>query len=207
MQVVYFGISMMAVPEGARALAISLERLRRTALLSSATLTAGAAAWGIVVLLIPSSMGNLLLRDAWGPARALVVPLLLATVANMGSYGGGLGLRALAAARRSLNATLTISVLTLVLGIAGAAYGGPSGCAWALLAVAIAGVVAWWYSFLLASDDFAQRSVTQRSDLATQSRAANVVGVTEPATEPGVPTGSDAAETDEPIGMPTHGSM
>lgn len=168
-QVVWFGVAMMAVPEGARALAVSLGRLRRLSLIISAGLTAASAAWGLVVLLIPASLGALLLRGAWPPAHALILPILLGSLANMMSIGAVAGVRSLAAAARSLRATVATATLTLILGIGGAAIGGASGAAWGLCVVAVAGIFVWWYEYVLAAREYAPHR--------TLSKAAGGVGV------------------------------
>lgn len=147
MQVVAFGISMMAVPEGARALAVSLQRLQRVTLVISVGLAAAAVAWGVVVFVVPSEFGRLLLRSNWDAAHALVLPIFLGSVGTMVYYGAGIGVRSLAAAGRSLRATIVTSTLTLALGITGAAIGGASGSAWGLCVVAMAGTAIWWYEY------------------------------------------------------------
>jgi O-antigen/teichoic acid export membrane protein len=159
MQVVAFGISMMAVPEGARALAVSLHRLERVTLVISAGLATAAVAWGVVVFVLPSDVGRLLLRTAWDPAHSLVLPIFLASVGTAVLYGAGIGVRSLAAAGRSLRATLATSTLTLAFGITGAALGGASGSAWGLCAVAIAGTGIWWYEYRGALRDYASRRI------------------------------------------------
>jgi O-antigen/teichoic acid export membrane protein len=169
-QVVSFGVNMMAVPEGARALAESLARLRRISLIMSAGLAATSAAWGLVVILIPGSLGDLLLRGAWPPAHALILPILLGSLAGMISLGPSIGVRPLGAAARSLRATATTSGLTLILGIGGAAVAGASGAAWGLCVVAVAGVFVWWYQFTRA-----QREYVPRRTLATSAVAVDAV--------------------------------
>jgi O-antigen/teichoic acid export membrane protein len=158
-QVVSFGISMMAVPEGARALAVSLRRLERVTLIVSTGLTVSAVGWGIVVLLLPAQLGTLLLRTAWDPAHSLAVPILIGSVGVALSYGGGIGVRTLAAAGRSLRATIVTSTLTVTLGIAGAAIAGATGSAWALSVVAIVGAVIWWYEYRGALRDHVARRI------------------------------------------------
>lgn len=153
-QVIMFGISMIGVPEGARALAVSVQRLRRAAYAFSGGLLLFAIAWGITVLVLPDAFGRLLLRSAWDPARSLAVPLFAYYCANTLTYGGGMAIRALAAAGRSLRVTAVTSVLTVVCGISGAAVAGATGSAWALAAVACVGAVLWTWQALAARDDF-----------------------------------------------------
>ncbi len=152
-QVVAFGVSMMALPEAARALAVSADRLRRAAVVISASLAVAAAGWGAVVFLFPSDLGRLVLRDAWDPARSLALPIFLGSVGSVLAYGPGIGVRALAAAGRSLRATTVTSVLTLLLGIGGAALSGATGSAWGLAIVAAVGIAVWWVEYLGAERD------------------------------------------------------
>jgi O-antigen/teichoic acid export membrane protein len=155
-QLVFYGVNQMAVPEASRAAAISLARLRRAAVVAAGLLALGAGAWTLVVLILPAAVGEAILEEAWAPARDLAVPIGLTFVAGMLGFGGELGLRALAAAGRLLRVTIITSVLTLVLGVAGAAWGGASGCAWALFAVAVIGGLLLWLEYDRAE---AERSV------------------------------------------------
>ncbi len=162
-QVVSFGVNMMAVPEGARTLAVSLARLRRASLVISAGLVATSTIWGLVVLLIPAEFGRLVLRAAWDPARALAVPILLASLANMFMLGAGIGIRSLAAARRGLQTTTLTAILTVVFGVGGAAIGGASGSAWGLFLVAVIGAAAWWHQYARAAEEYVPGRATAAS--------------------------------------------
>lgn len=153
-QVLSFGISMMAVPEGARALAISLDQLRRVAFAISGGLVLAALGWGVVVLFLPSELGNLLLRGAWKPAHSLSLPIMLATLGGTLTFGAGAAIRSLAAARRSLRATSLSAMLTLVLGISGAALGGASGSAWGLALTGFIGAAIWGFEARGAARDY-----------------------------------------------------
>ncbi len=146
-QLVFFGVNQMAVPEASRAAAVSLGRLRQASVVAAGLLAVGAGVWTLIVLLMPTAVGEAILKDAWAPARDLAVPIGLTFVAGMLGFGGELGLRALAAAGRLLRVTVITSVLTLVLGVAGAAWGGASGCAWALFVVAVIGGLLFWLEY------------------------------------------------------------
>ena len=101
-------------------------------------------AWGFALLLLPSSPGELLLGPLWHAASALLVPTTLAMGAASVYEGAFVGLRALGAARRSLRASVTRSVVLMVFGLAGAFVGGAAGSGWgALVANLIAIGVAW----------------------------------------------------------------
>ena len=146
-QLVFYGVNLMAVPEASRAAATSLGRLRQAVVVAAGLLALLAAGWTLVVLFLPAAIGEAILRDAWAPARDLALPIGLTFVAGMLGFGGELGLRALAAAGRLLRVTIFTSVLTLVLGIGGAAVGGAWGCAWALFAVAVIGGLLLWLEY------------------------------------------------------------
>ncbi len=149
-QIFFLGIGLIAVPEGVRALGFSRARLRRLAIRMSAVLMSLSAAWGLFVLLLPHEIGVNFLGRSWDPAQLVLVPIILAQVAAVATAGPGMGLKTLAAARRSLRANAVISVAIVVLGVGGAAAWGTLGAAWGL-AVAIAlGAVIWWRSFAAA---------------------------------------------------------
>jgi O-antigen/teichoic acid export membrane protein len=142
-QVVSMGISIMSVPEGVRALGVSVHRLDRTAAVISLGLSAAVVAWVVFVLAIPASVGAVLLRASWMPAHALVLPLALASLGYMLSAGPQMGLRALAAARRSLRVTLFSSIVSLAAAVVGALLGGASGAAWGLAVASFIGAAAY----------------------------------------------------------------
>jgi O-antigen/teichoic acid export membrane protein len=175
-QVVNYGIDMIGVPEGARALATSIRRLDRVATIISGSLLAVALGWGIVVLAAPADLGRLVLRDAWDPAHALAVPFFVYYCALGITYGPGLAIRSLAAASRSLRATALTSTLTVVFGIGGAAIAGATGSAWGVAVVACVSVAVWSYQALGARRDFlAGRPV--------RSMVSSVVGTVEPSSD------------------------
>ena len=141
-QALRMGIGLMAVPEAARV-------LTRSPGASTRSCTAGGArhrgdGLGFALLLLPSSAGELLLGPLWRAASALLVPTTLAMGAASVYEGAFVGLRALGAARRSVRASVTPSVVLMVFGLAGAFVGGAAGSVWgALVANLIAIGVAW----------------------------------------------------------------
>jgi hypothetical protein len=136
---------MIAVAEGARVASRSTAGLARLSLLVSAGMSAAAALWGAVLVLLPDSLGTRVLGPTWYTAAQLVVPFALLTVGLTASAGPQTGLRALAAAKRGLRARLVAAPLLLA-----GAVGGALGAAWGMAAGYWAAAAVWWWQFRLA---------------------------------------------------------
>lgn len=147
MKVLSIGLSLTEVPHGARTLLHSTRRLHRNSLVISLGIAAAGALWGGVLLLIPSSVGRSLLGETWAPARELVPALTVATVGRGITLGAIIGLRALAAARRSLRARVISSAGVLVGGLVGAAIAGAVGAAWGFAASTVPETMVWWSEY------------------------------------------------------------
>ena len=80
-------------------------------ILVSGAMSAAAALWGLVLVMLPDSVGTRLLGPTWYAAATVVVPYVLLTIGLTASAGPQSGLRALAAARRGLRARLVASPL------------------------------------------------------------------------------------------------
>jgi hypothetical protein len=139
------GIGMMAVPEAVRALQVSLRRLWWTSVVISGVLTAAVVTWGLVVLLMPSRLGEAILGLAWEPARAVLLPLVVMQALNSANTGAFVGLRALAAVRRSVRARLFASISFVSGALGGAAVDGATGAAWGLAIAAGVNDLVWWW--------------------------------------------------------------
>jgi O-antigen/teichoic acid export membrane protein len=153
LNVLNMGIGMMAVPEASRALQVSLRRLGLTTVVISGVLAAGVVAWGLVVLLLPSRVGEQVLGPAWGPAREVLLPLVIMQALNSANTGAFVGLRALAAVRRSMRARLFASVSFISGALAGAVTGGVVGAAWGLAVAAGVNDLVWWWQLRRAFHD------------------------------------------------------
>jgi O-antigen/teichoic acid export membrane protein len=145
--VVFQGIHLIGVSEGVRELATSARRLVRFTVLLSAVLAAIVLTWGLVLWLLPGEIGQTVLKDAWEPARGVVIPLALALALEGVSSGAVIGLRVLAAARRSLRVTIVSSTYALVVGLVGVILAGVQGVAWAAVIVSGFNVGLWWWQF------------------------------------------------------------
>jgi hypothetical protein len=148
--VLFMGGNVVAVAEGARIGRESPSGLARMSILVSAAMSAAAALWGAVLIMLPDSVGTRLLGPTWYAAATVVLPYVLLTVGLTASAGPQSGLRALAATRRGLRARLVASPLMLAGAILGAALGGAVGAAWGMAAGNWIGAVVWWWQLRLA---------------------------------------------------------
>jgi O-antigen/teichoic acid export membrane protein len=142
------GLSMVAVPEAARALRRSLRALVVFCTALAIVQAVGVVLWGLTIMfLVPDAFGTRLLGSLWEPATALILPTTLAFMGIGFWNGAAAGLRGLAAAPRSLRATLICACLYLVGGAGGAVAGGALGSAWGVAAATMTGAAVWWLQF------------------------------------------------------------
>jgi O-antigen/teichoic acid export membrane protein len=143
---VVMGLSMVAVPEAARALRRSVRALVVFCTALALAQAVGVLLWGLSILfLLPDGVGRQLLGALWEPATSLILPTTLAFAGIGFMNGASAGLRAMAAARRSLRATLCCAVAYLLGGVGGAALGGAAGSAWGVATATGTGAVVWWW--------------------------------------------------------------
>lgn len=141
---VLMGLSLVTVAEAARVLRRSPHRLGTFCLLLGGGQAVAALLWGGALLLMPDRLGELVLGDVWHSAARLIVPVTLGVAgAGLGS-GAAAGLRALAAARRSLRSQLFASACYVAGGLGGAALAGTVGSAWGVATATLAGSAVWW---------------------------------------------------------------
>jgi len=145
-KIIYYGISLLTIPEAARLLRRSPRLLVLFCVAASAGLTLLALAWGIVLLVaLPHGLGHLMLGGMWQATYPLVLPTLLSVMATCAGTGAGIGLHALGAARRSMRNALRTAVLIVAASVTGALVAGTSGSVYFAAAAAWIGVViAWW---------------------------------------------------------------
>jgi O-antigen/teichoic acid export membrane protein len=146
-KIVLFGLGMITIPEAARILRESPRRLPLFCLVVSGGLALAALAWGAVLLVtLPLGLGYLVLGSISHAAYPLVLPTVLAMAGNCAGLGAGVGMHALAAARRSLRASMINSVVIIPVGIAGALVAGVLGALYFLAVAAwLTTVLSWWY--------------------------------------------------------------
>ena len=152
--VIFFGIMLIMVPEAARVLRRSPPHLPLFCVLLSSVLAAGALAWGVLLLVaLPRGLGSWLLGPIWRPTYPLVVPQMLYAIGLGACAGAGVGLKALAAARRSLRGTVVAAVAYLVFGLVGALAGGPFGTVVGIAVAIWLGALLWWWQLFAALRD------------------------------------------------------
>jgi O-antigen/teichoic acid export membrane protein len=146
-KIIFYGISLVTIPEAARVLRRSPRHLPLFCAAVSIGLTLLALAWGVVLLLaLPRGLGHLMLGSLWRPTYPLVLPSTLAIMAMCANTGALVGLHALGAARRSLRAVILTSGLILACALLGAVTGGTLGSLrFAAAASWVGTVLSWWH--------------------------------------------------------------
>ena len=157
------GVQLVALPEAVGAAAQGPGRLVRVVRTVAVAQFALVGAFGAVVLVMPDAVGSAILGASWAVAQPVLPPLIVGYLGIAGTFACHIGLRALAAARRSLRATIITAVLTLTLGILGATAAGAVGAAWGLAIAALLGLVVWTTELLAGLSDHAG-SVRERTE-------------------------------------------
>jgi O-antigen/teichoic acid export membrane protein len=147
LNILFLGAGLMAVPETAKLLSTSLDRMTEGVRLISLLLALGAGMWVSTAWLLPPWVGFALLGENWSGGRSLLGPMAVAATAIALSYGAMTGLRTLAAARLSLRARILDAVVTLSLTAAGTVMAGATGACWGIAAGACLRIPNWWWHF------------------------------------------------------------
>ncbi|MEA2828075.1 MAG: hypothetical protein QOG43_2514 [Actinomycetota bacterium] len=148
--VMNFGVRAMAVPEAAASLRRSAAVMQRRLIILAGILTTAALVIGTVASMLPDRVGVALLGKSWEGARPAILPMALWMAATGASISGRVGLRALAAASRSLRARLYTAPLIVVGAAAGAAIGGTRAAALGMALGMVPDVVSTWWQLHLA---------------------------------------------------------
>jgi O-antigen/teichoic acid export membrane protein len=137
LQVLLFGMGLVALPEAARILRNSPRHMPLFCMILSATLTLLALAWGIALMVaLPRGLGEVLLKSLWRP---------FFTMGLCANVGPGVWMHALAAAKRSLRAATITASAYLIGALAGAFTGGTVGSIRGAAIGAWIGVGAYWW--------------------------------------------------------------
>jgi O-antigen/teichoic acid export membrane protein len=144
--VVLMGISLVTVPEAARMLRRSIRHLRLYCIALSAVLAIAAMGWGgVLLVLMPRGLGQLLVHDNWQGTYHLVLPASISIAGACVIAGASAGLRALAASRRSLPSQIATSVIYIVGGVTGAYADGAVGTVYGVAIAVWIGAGVWWW--------------------------------------------------------------
>jgi O-antigen/teichoic acid export membrane protein len=144
LNVVFMGSGLFGVPEAARAAARSRRHVEGLGALLSLATGGAALAWTALVLVLPDTVGLRLLQEAWGPARAVVLPVGLWMASAGVSLGSATVLRGLADARTSLCARVIQACAALGGASLGALAGGAAGAAWGGACAGALSAAVWW---------------------------------------------------------------
>ncbi|WP_428838399.1 hypothetical protein [Streptomyces osmaniensis] len=158
---VLMGLSLVTVAEAARVLRRAPDRLGRFCLLLGGGQAVAALCWGGALLLMPDRLGELVLGDVWHSAAQLIVPVTLGVAGAGLGTGAAAGLRALAAARRSLRCQLFASACYVTGGLGGAALAGTVGSAWGVATATLAASAVWWLQLRSALREHHQDSIPE----------------------------------------------
>ena len=126
------------------------ERSARLAAAASSGLATIGLLSGLLVMALPSSVGEALLGDSWAGARTVVPAMTLQVVALGITFGAFTGLRARSQAATTLRIGVGTAISGLALGLLGVAVGGASGAQWGVSASVSVGAVRLWHAFLAA---------------------------------------------------------
>jgi O-antigen/teichoic acid export membrane protein len=153
-KIVFFGVSLITLPEAAKLLRRSPRRLPLFCAAVSGALLVLAMIWGVVLLVgLPRGLGQLMLGSLWRPTYPLALPAILTTMAGCVGTGALLGLHALGNARRSMRAVLLTVVLVVPCGLAGALTEGTLGAMRFVAAATWIGTLVTWWQLRLALQD------------------------------------------------------
>lgn len=144
LNILNMGLTAPAIAEAVRISRTSPRRMFRMVTLLAMAMVVVSLAWGLLMFLLPDAAGRAILKDSWEPAHSVILPYAAVMAAAGSLTGATVGLRALAAARRSLNARLITSVVSIVLTAVGAAAGGAAGAAFGLAIGLWLGSILWW---------------------------------------------------------------
>jgi O-antigen/teichoic acid export membrane protein len=144
LNVLNMGVTAPGVAESVRIARRSPRRMMHAVRLLAFALVVVFVLWGLVVYVLPDSVGEALLKRSWHPAHD-VIPAYTAVMAASGMLTAAtVGLRAMAAAKRSLRSRLVTGVLAVAGGTAGAATSGAVGAATGLALGLWIGGIQWW---------------------------------------------------------------
>jgi O-antigen/teichoic acid export membrane protein len=153
-KIIFFGLSLITIPEAARILRRSPQRLPLFCATVSVGLSLLALAWGVILLVaMPRGLGHLMLGSIWRPTYPLVLPTTIAILSSCATTGALLGLHALGAARRSLRAVLLAALIVIICSLVGALTGGTIGTMRYYAASSWLGALVTWSQFRHALHD------------------------------------------------------
>jgi O-antigen/teichoic acid export membrane protein len=146
--VLSLGVQSAITPELVRVRARSLRQMRKLMNVIVIGLTGFAAVYFVAALLCPDSLGKKAFGVSWSGAAPLLPYIGAAAVVGAGVTTAAVaGLRALADARRTLQARSVAVVLTIVTAVIGSVAAGDKGASVAILISGVGQAVIWRWQF------------------------------------------------------------
>jgi O-antigen/teichoic acid export membrane protein len=100
--------------------------------------------WGAIMLLLPTSVGELVLDDTWAGARTVLLPTIVGQAGSAITVGCAAVLYATEGAKVTMRLHLVFALFLVVLSTAGSFLFGAQGTAWGI-AIAFWLVAPWWF--------------------------------------------------------------
>lgn len=144
MNIVFLGAYVTLLPKG---LGHDLTACRSAMVRASALLSGGAAVCTLVLVALPTVVGEALLGDTWGGVRPLIVPYGLYLMTVTVATGAWVGLAALERARTLSLLRLGSAPVTLITSLAGGFLWGGIGFMYGLAGAGVPIAVACWTAF------------------------------------------------------------
>jgi O-antigen/teichoic acid export membrane protein len=143
--IVSTGLMSFAVPELVRRRErMDARRWELAAVVISGLVVAVSVLWGAVVLLLPTSVGELVLDDTWAGARAVLLATIVGQAGSAVTVGCAAVLYATEGAKVTMRLHLVFALFLVVLSTGGSLLYGAQGTAWGI-AIAFWVVAPWWY--------------------------------------------------------------
>jgi O-antigen/teichoic acid export membrane protein len=136
-----------SLPEAARLHARDDPRFRRFLVGNSIALAGLVLITGLVLAVLPDSLGHLLAGENLGVARELLLPVVLFSAGNALQQGARIGMITLLRTGLSLRIAITTGVGIVLAAACGAWIDGAPGAAWALALVQGIQIITWWTAF------------------------------------------------------------
>jgi O-antigen/teichoic acid export membrane protein len=173
LNILNMGVTSPAIAESVRIARRSPRRMLRVVTILGVVLVVVFVAWGVAMYLLPDSVGEALLKRSWAPAHPVILPYTAVMAASGMLTAATVGLRAMAAAKRSMRSRLVTGVLAVTGGTVGAATYGAVGAAIGLAAGLWIGGIQWWQQLHAAvAEEEERRSIVAAAPLATAGRDA-----------------------------------
>ncbi|HEY3764108.1 MAG TPA: hypothetical protein VGL44_03035, partial [Gaiellales bacterium] len=169
LNILNMGVSSPAIAESVRIARRSPRRMLRAVTLLGVALVVLFVVWGVAMYFAPDRVGEALLKRSWHPAHRVILPYTAVMAASGMLTAATVGLRAMAAAKRSMRSRLITGVISVAGGTIGAATFGAVGAALGLAAGLWIGGIQWWQQLHAAVVEEEERRRVEAAAAATDA--------------------------------------